>query len=311
VCLIFAPIASARMDRMRLVVNKATAWILVLLLAGGLSSAEARDTHLTGGGGGGNFRDQCGPGQYLTGVSVRSGSWLDAVVPFCATFNAETGLLGAPGVPMEHHGGNGGGAAGPTTCNNGQYVSGMMFGYTSDASGRPKYIASIQLDCAPIRPGGGSAHPRIGAGGRLSHGGVTCGDNQAVIGMIGRSGAYVDALGLICGPRPVATGPVAAPPTPGPLPKPDATLNQRDQPASSSVETGVNRPGQDYKNFDLAASIAGFDPCKSACESDANCKAWTFVKPGVQGPKARCWLKSGVPPATPNGCCVSGVKAGN
>jgi hypothetical protein len=290
---------------MRLVLNKATAWILVLLLAGALSPAAAGDTHLTGGGGGGNFRDQCGAGQYLTGVSVRSGSWLDAVVPFCATFNAQTGLLGAPGFPMDRHGGSGGGAAGPTTCNNGQYVSGMMFGYTSPAGGRPQYIASIQLDCAPIRPGGGSAKPRIGAGGTLSHGGVTCGDNQAVIGMIGRSGAYVDALGLICGPRPVATGPVVAEQTPGPQPKPDAILNQR---AASLAEPGFNRAGQDYRSFFMAKADASL--CEDSCRSEANCKAWTYVKPGVQGPQAKCWLKSGVPPLTSNNCCVSGLKAG-
>jgi hypothetical protein len=90
--------------------------------------------------------------------------------------------------------------------------------------------------------------------------------------MIGRAGGYVDALGLICGPRPVATGPMVSQ-APGPGPKPDATLNQRDQRVSSSVESGVDPPGQDYKNFDLGTSIAGFDPCKSACEAEANCKA--------------------------------------
>ncbi|RWM38868.1 PAN domain-containing protein [Mesorhizobium sp.] len=77
----------------------------------------------------------------------------------------------------------------------------------------------------------------------------------------------------------------------------------------STAETGVDRPGYDYDRFDLEATIAGFGPCKSACEADTNCKAWTYVKSGVQGPKAICWLKSAVPPPTPNGCCVSGAKA--
>ncbi|PSO14776.1 PAN domain-containing protein [Bradyrhizobium sp. MOS003] len=289
---------------MRAIFNSAVC-ILALVLVGAFSPAEARDTFLTGGPGGGNFRDQCGAGQYLTGVAVNFGSVLDAVVPFCATFNAKTGLLGAPGFPMERHGGSGGGAAGPTTCNNGQYVSGMMFGYTQDGSGRPKYVASIRLDCAPIRAGGDSGKPRIGAGGTLAQGGVTCGDNQAVIGMIGRSGGFVDALGLICGPRPVATGPVAAPPTPGPQPKPDAVLNQK---ASSLAEQSFNRPGQDYQNSEMSTADASL--CEDSCRSDSKCKAWTYVKPGVQGPKAKCWLKSGVPPPTPNNCCVSGLKAG-
>jgi len=292
--------------------NKRYAGLTALVLVCIVSPAGAGDSSLIGGPGGGNFRDQCGAGQYLSGVSVRQGTLLDAVVPFCAAFNAKTGLLGAPGFPMNHHGGSGGGLAGPISCNNDQYVSGMMFGYTNDSqSGRPKYIASIQLQCKPIRPGSKSQTRTIGAGGRLSHQGYSCRDDEAVIGMIGRSGAYVDALGMICGPRPVATGPAVSPPPPGPGPKPDAILNQKNQRASVSVETGVDRPGQDYRSFDLAPSIAGFDPCKSACESDANCKAWTFVKPGVQGPKARCWLKSGTPPPRPNGCCVSGVKAGN
>ncbi|TGQ04113.1 PAN domain-containing protein [Mesorhizobium sp. M2E.F.Ca.ET.154.01.1.1] len=78
----------------------------------------------------------------------------------------------------------------------------------------------------------------------------------------------------------------------------------------STAETGVDRPGHDYDRFDLEVTIAGFGPCKSACEADANCKAWTYVKAGVQGPKPICWLKSAVPPPTPNGCCVSGVRTG-
>jgi hypothetical protein len=280
---------------------------VALVLAGAFSRAAARDTGLTGGPGGGAFRDQCGPGQFLAGVSVRSGSWLDAVVPFCATFNASTGLLGAPGFPMNRHGGSGGGAGGPTTCNNKQYVTGMMFGYIQDSkTGRPKYIASIQLDCAPIRAGDGSGRPKIGAGGTQAHGGFTCGDNQAVIGMVGRSGAYVDALGLICGPRPVASGPRPPPPAPpGPGPKPDAIQAQK---GLSLEEQGFNRPGSDYKNIDLSSPSPSL--CEAACNHETKCTAWTYVHPGIQGPKAKCWLKTGVPPLKSDKCCVSGLKAG-
>jgi hypothetical protein len=32
------------------------------------------------------------------------------------------------------------------------------------------------------------------------------------------------------------------------------------------------------------------------------------VRPGVQGPHARCALKNAVPPARPADCCLSGVK---
>jgi hypothetical protein len=73
-----------------------------------------------------------------------------------------------------------------------------------------------------------------------------------------------------------------------------------------AMEQNTDRPGQNYRNFDLDTP----DPtqCRNACLEEGGCKAWTYVKPGTQGPKARCWLKTGVPAATTNSCCVSGVK---
>jgi hypothetical protein len=76
-------------------------------------------------------------------------------------------------------------------------------------------------------------------------------------------------------------------------------------PAASDLEKGFDRPGSDYKNFPLDG---GPEECQQACTSDPNCKAFTWVQPGVQGPKARCWLKSGVPGAVANANCISGVK---
>ena len=74
------------------------------------------------------------------------------------------------------------------------------------------------------------------------------------------------------------------------------------------MEPGVDRPGQDLRpGFDLPAADPGL--CIKACQEDAACQAFTYVKPGVQGPSARCWLKGGVPPAVKNDCCVSGVRA--
>jgi hypothetical protein len=73
------------------------------------------------------------------------------------------------------------------------------------------------------------------------------------------------------------------------------------------AEPNFDRPGQDYKNFELDSNA---NTCEFACTKDAQCKAWTYVKPGVQGAKARCWLKTGVPPLRSNGCCISGLKAG-
>lgn len=73
------------------------------------------------------------------------------------------------------------------------------------------------------------------------------------------------------------------------------------------VEPNIDRPGSDYKNFDLVAANSNL--CKTACEREAGqCQAWTFVRPGVQGPRARCWLKFTVPNAVTSNCCTSGVR---
>ncbi len=72
-------------------------------------------------------------------------------------------------------------------------------------------------------------------------------------------------------------------------------------------EYNIDRPGLDYKSFDLPYADPGL--CKSACDADPKCKAWTYVKPNtIQGPNPRCWLKFGVPSPVRNNCCISGVK---
>lgn len=78
--------------------------------------------------------------------------------------------------------------------------------------------------------------------------------------------------------------------------------------AATTVEPGTDRLGSDYKGFALGQP----DPqlCRQACDADASCKAYTYVKPGVQAPQAMCYLKNKVPPPTLSDCCTSGVRTG-
>jgi hypothetical protein len=78
------------------------------------------------------------------------------------------------------------------------------------------------------------------------------------------------------------------------------------EPITPGMEVNIDRPGLDYRSFDLPSADPGL--CKSACETETNCKAYTYVRPGFQGAKARCWLKSNVPNPVNAACCVSGVK---
>lgn len=72
------------------------------------------------------------------------------------------------------------------------------------------------------------------------------------------------------------------------------------------LEYNINRPGSDIQSFDLQRPSP--ELCRDACNGNADCRAFTYVNPGVQGPSARCWLKGSVPEAIQSSCCVSGVK---
>ena len=71
-------------------------------------------------------------------------------------------------------------------------------------------------------------------------------------------------------------------------------------------EPDTNRPGRDYRSFDLVGNYQ-VEQCVGQCENDSRCVAWTYVRPGVQGPRARCWLKNALPAAQFSGCCISGI----
>lgn len=73
-----------------------------------------------------------------------------------------------------------------------------------------------------------------------------------------------------------------------------------------ALEPGMDRLGSDYRRIELPVA----DPvmCQSHCVGDAQCKSFTYVKPGVQAPAAVCYLKSSAPAPVPNNCCVSGLR---
>jgi hypothetical protein len=77
-------------------------------------------------------------------------------------------------------------------------------------------------------------------------------------------------------------------------------------PISSTPMFNTNLLGSDYRNIDLPTD--DWAQCQSTCKADSHCLAWTLVRPGVQGPSARCWLKSKIPQPKSSGCCTSGVE---
>ena len=50
---------------------------------------------------------------------------------------------------------------------------------------------------------------------------------------------------------------------------------------SAFAVDGVNLPGQDYANFDAPSAFV----CRTTCGGESRCQAYTWVKPGIQGPR--------------------------
>jgi hypothetical protein len=67
---------------------------------------------------------------------------------------------------------------------------------------------------------------------------------------------------------------------------------------------GVNLPGRDYASFDAPSAFV----CRNSCGGESRCQAYTWVKPGIQGPSGRCWLKHTEPAIVMDGCCDSGPR---
>jgi len=77
-------------------------------------------------------------------------------------------------------------------------------------------------------------------------------------------------------------------------------------PRRGPLEFGIDRHGGDYRSLDLPSDPSGLS-CKSACEGQRRCRAWTYVRPGYIGASARCYLKSKIPRPRRKPCCISGV----
>jgi hypothetical protein len=70
-------------------------------------------------------------------------------------------------------------------------------------------------------------------------------------------------------------------------------------------EVNMDRPGD---NIGPGFPVKFLMDCEARCKSEPECVAYTFVKPGIQGPGPQCWLKRAKPGKQGNDCCISGVK---
>ena len=183
-----------------------------VLLLGGASLALATDTPTVGGSGGGPFRLQCPPGHFLVGLEGRTGLWIDQITALCARWERTQtqSSLGFP-VRVGRFGGAGGGPR-SVVCPGNSVISGwtihpshgeppmVEYFFPKCRAALPPYASvDIDLQFGDVHPVARStfSHPFMAA--EEVH---ECPRFQVAVGVYGASGAYVDRLGLICGPLP-------------------------------------------------------------------------------------------------------------
>jgi hypothetical protein len=78
------------------------------------------------------------------------------------------------------------------------------------------------------------------------------------------------------------------------------------EPRKGPLEFSIDRYGGDYRYFEVEPDPTGAT-CKTVCEDESKCRAWTYVRPGYIGASARCYLKSRITRPRHKPCCISGV----
>ncbi len=78
------------------------------------------------------------------------------------------------------------------------------------------------------------------------------------------------------------------------------------EPRNSALEVETDRLGGDYRSVDVDVDPKG-ETCKTVCDEDKKCRAWTYARPGYIGKSARCFLKDHVKPPRRKPGFISGV----
>lgn len=173
----------------------------VILLIGGttltysLVEAGTSKRGNFGGSGGSAFYVSCPKDAVLVGFSVRSGDWLNKIGIKCRKVNSAgnpVGSMFSPGSPV---GGNGG-SSWSRNCPNNSAVTRLDVFYGS-------YVDSFYAMCARASSGLYSNKSFVGFVGKVmpqanGSGTAKCTSNKPARGIYGRSGSYIDKLGLLC-----------------------------------------------------------------------------------------------------------------
>ena len=190
--------------------------LMALLGIACVDNARADDYLMPiGGGGGGPFEAHCPANQYLVGFDLYAADDVDAIRPLCVV---AYGLreVSPPASESNWYGGSGGRFTNVVCPSYTPIVTGMFVAWEGVDT---KVVNNIHLFCgeaagaqvvndvpsavfdAPKYEGSGLMHSYSGAGKETQR----CPAGQLAVGLHGRSGIWVDAIGLICAPSVLAS----------------------------------------------------------------------------------------------------------
>jgi len=232
-----------------------TALAVVIAIAFAVAPVAAKsETFLNplGGPGGSPFSRQCPPGEALHGFELRAADDVDAIRPICFRTGGPGESISPGMYAGEWHGGPGG-RIGRVNCPANQGISAVA-GMSVASEGRTEVVNEIHLFCAsvstdtfqPSTPASIFKGPRYQ--GNVSPDRLTynqqsqqCPDGEIAVGVHGRTGVWVDAIGLICATPPVDRGFADLKRRPPPValgrvqPKPPPMPLGRKQPTSAAA----------------------------------------------------------------------------
>jgi uncharacterized protein YkwD len=162
-----------------------------------INGVAAKDFPPVGGAGDYTFGALCPANQFLVGLTVKSGAWVDQMAIICAPVNPD-GSTGSPYHDPKHYGGEGGGAPTQKTCAPGQIINHMGFSLTAGN----RQVLFFHFGCySPTNRQTGTFE--LGANSPVfPPNNQDCPNGEAARGIQGRAGKHVNAVGLLCGPPP-------------------------------------------------------------------------------------------------------------
>jgi hypothetical protein len=189
-----------------------------------LSAQAQTDATLppVGGGGGGQFVARCPQGQFLTGFELRTGDDVDAIRVICVTAFGPADV-GPPILGGISFGGTGGGNPQPLVCPpNAPIVTGMYVWAWGETTVTVSHIGLFCGQAATTQTT--SEFPTVSFSGAVTKftskpvqkvsDTQRCPTSLVAVGINGRYGIWLDAVGLICG-VPTLTPKPEPPPSPG------------------------------------------------------------------------------------------------